>query len=99
MSTHFSVGLVVVLMLLGANIPFFTRGLLGVFHLQAGKTLPLRLLELLASYGVVGGISYALENNAGQVVAQGWEFYAITSAVFLTFAFPGFVYCYLLKRS
>ncbi|MEY4294772.1 MAG: hypothetical protein RLY82_460, partial [Pseudomonadota bacterium] len=28
----------------------------------------------------------------------GWEFYAITGALFITLAFPGFVYRYLLKH-
>ena len=36
--------------------------------------------------------------RAGQIAAQGWEFYAITAALFLTFAFPGFVWRYLLRR-
>jgi NADH:ubiquinone oxidoreductase subunit 2 (subunit N) len=29
---------------------------------------------------------------------QGWEFYATTASLFLTFAFPGFVYRYLARR-
>ena len=40
-----------------------------------------------------------LEGRAGQRSAQGWEFYAITGTLFLTFAFPGFVYQYLVRRS
>jgi hypothetical protein len=39
-----------------------------------------------------------LENRAGQIAPQGWEFYAITGALFITLAFPGFVYRYLLKH-
>jgi hypothetical protein len=60
--------------------------------------LALRLLELLVLYGVVGLLGAALEQHAGQVAPQGWEFFAITFALFLTFAFPGFIYRYLLKR-
>ena len=56
------------------------------------------LLELVLLYLAVGFLGWALENNAGQVASQGWEFYAITATMFLTFAFPGFCYRYLLKR-
>jgi len=47
----------------------------------------------------VGLLAFALEQRAGQVSPQGWEFFAITWALFMTFAFPGFVYRYLLKRA
>jgi hypothetical protein len=40
-----------------------------------------------------------LEHRAGQIASQGWEFYAITGTLFLTLAFPGFVWRYLVKRS
>ncbi len=39
-----------------------------------------------------------IEARLGQRAPQGWEFYAITAALFLTFAFPGFVYRYLYRR-
>jgi hypothetical protein len=60
--------------------------------------LALRLLELVVFYGLVGLLGAALEQHAGQVSPQGWEFFAITFALFLTFAFPGFIYRYLLKQ-
>ena len=40
----------------------------------------------------------AMERALGQNQAQGWEFYAVTAALFLTLAFPGFVYRYLVHR-
>jgi hypothetical protein len=40
-----------------------------------------------------------LEKNAGQISPQTWEFYAITGTLFITFAFPGFCYRYLLKHA
>ena len=46
----------------------------------------------------VGGVGLALEQSAGQIYPQGWEFYAVTAALFLTLAFPGFVYRYLLRH-
>jgi hypothetical protein len=49
-------------------------------------------------YFVVGGIGLLLEKRAGQIAPQGWEFYAVTGALFLTLAFPGFVWRYLTNR-
>ena len=62
------------------------------------KSLAWRLLELVLLYFVVGGIGLALEKSAGQIAPQGWEFYAVTGAMFLTLAFPGFVFRYLVHR-
>jgi len=53
---------------------------------------------LLALYLLSGLVGLFLENRAGQIVPQTWEFYAITVTLFLTFAFPGFVYRYLLRH-
>jgi len=47
---------------------------------------------------VVGGIGLLLEKRAGQIAHQQWEFYAVTGALFITLAFPGFVYRYLLRH-
>lgn len=58
----------------------------------------MRLLELLALYLIVGAVSLLLEQRAGQIAPQTWEFYAITATLFLTIAFPGFIYRYLLKH-
>jgi len=51
----------------------------------------------VAMYFAVGGIGLLLERRLGQIAPQGWEFYAVTGALFLTLAFPGFVWCYLYK--
>lgn len=93
-----SIWLVLVLAFCAANLPFLTERLLGVAPLAGGKNLAVRLAELVVLYFVVGGIGLALEKRAGQIAPQGWEFYAITAALFLTFAFPGFVWRYLHKR-
>jgi hypothetical protein len=58
----------------------------------------MRALELLVCYGVLIAFGLALEQSAGQIAPQGWEFYAVTGALFLTLAFPGFVYRYLYKH-
>jgi hypothetical protein len=93
-----SVWLVLVLAFCGANLPFLTQRLLGVVPIAGGKNLAMRLGELVLMYFIVGGAGLLLEQRAGQVVPQGWEFYAVTGALFLTFAFPGFVYRYLYKN-
>jgi hypothetical protein len=93
-----SVWLVVVLALLAANLPFLSNRLLAVIPLARPKILALRLAEMVFWYFVVGGIGLFLEQRAGQIAPQGWEFYAITATLFITFAFPGFVYRYLFKH-
>jgi hypothetical protein len=94
-----SIWLVIVVALLGANLPFVAdRRLFAVWPLAASKSLPLRLVELVVFYFLAGGLGLALEQHAGQIAPQGWEFYAITGALFLTLAFPGFVWRYLVKH-
>ena len=48
-------------------------------------------------YFIAGAVGLGLELRLGQIAPQGWEFYAITGTLFVTFAFPGFVYRYLFK--
>lgn len=98
MSDAVSVWIVLAVALLAANLPFLTRRVLGVLPLRGPKSLALRLGELLVCYGLTGAVALLLEQRAGQVAPQGWEFYAITASLFLTLAFPGFVYRYLLRR-
>jgi hypothetical protein len=94
-----SVVVVILLALLAANWPFITQRLFGVVRLQQGKSLFVRLLELVVLYFVVGAVGMLLEQRLGQIAPQKWEFYAITATAFITFAFPGFVWRYLLKHS
>ncbi|WP_180683657.1 DUF2818 family protein [Tepidicella baoligensis] len=99
MTSTFSVWLVIGLALFCANLPFLNDRVLALVPLKIGrKPLWVRLLELLLLYFVVGAVGLALEHHEGQIYPQGWEFYAITAAMFLTFAFPGFVYRYLVRR-
>ena len=87
-----------VLAFLGANLPFLSQRVLGLVALPHGKNLATRLAELVAMYFVVGAVGLLLEKRAGQIAPQGWEFYAVTGALFLTFAFPGFVWRYLFRH-
>ncbi|MBE2261265.1 MAG: DUF2818 family protein [Burkholderiaceae bacterium] len=89
----------ILLAALAANLPFVNQRLMLVFPLRGGtKSLAWRLAELVVWYFIVGGVGLALEQSAGQIYSQGWEFYAVTAALFLTLAFPGFVYRYLLRH-
>jgi len=99
MSRSFDVWLVIVIALGAANWPFLTerRWFFGALCKEA-KPLALRLLELLLLYFVVGVLALLLEKRTGQIAQQSWEFYAVTAALFVTFAFPGFVWCYLARR-
>ncbi|MDO9438162.1 DUF2818 family protein [Hydrogenophaga sp.] len=98
MSQTASVWLVVGLALLAANLPFISNRLLAVYRLTHPKMLAVRLAEMVFWYFVVGAIALFLEQRAGQIAPQGWEFYAITGTLFITFAFPGFVFRYLFKH-
>lgn len=93
-----SVWVVVLLAFLAANLPFISNRLFVVYPLKTRKNLAIRLFELVVWYLLVGGLGFYLEQRNGQIAPQGWEFYAITGTLFLTFAFPGFTYRYLFKR-
>ncbi|WP_096665905.1 DUF2818 family protein [Polaromonas sp. AET17H-212] len=98
MNQTVSIWLVVALALLAANLPFISNRVLLVYRLKSPKNLAVRVAEMVFWYVVVGGIALLLEQRAGQIAPQGWEFYAITATLFITFAFPGFVFRYLFKH-
>lgn len=98
MSQTTAVWFVVLAALAAANLPFLNERLLAVVPLKFPKNLAIRLLELVLLYFVVGAIGLLLEQRAGRITPQSWEFYAISAALFLTLAFPGFVWRYLMKH-
>jgi hypothetical protein len=98
MTQTMMVWLVIFVAVLGANLPFITKNLFLFIALASPKTGWWRLVELMVFYFVVGGLGLLLENRVGQIAPQGWEFYATTVALFLTLAFPGFIFRYLLKH-
>ncbi|MEO6292864.1 MAG: DUF2818 family protein [Burkholderiaceae bacterium] len=98
MTQTMTVWLVILVAALVANLPFITQKLFLFVALAKPKTGWWRLVELVVFYFVVGGLGLLLENRAGQIAPQGWEFYATTAALFVTLAFPGFIYRYLLKH-
>ena len=98
MTHNTSVWLVLLVLLLAANLPFLNERWFAVIPRRTPKTLWMRVGELLLCYGLAIALGLALEQSAGQIAPQGWEFYAVTGALFITLAFPGFVYRYLYKR-
>ena len=84
---------------IAANLPFLNHRVLVLGPvLQPRKALIVRMAEMLVLYFIVGGIGLLLEKRAGQIAPQGWEFYAVTGTLFITLAFPGFIYRYLVRR-
>lgn len=99
MSQTFSIWTVIVLAAIAANLPFVNQRLFLVVPMKSRhKIFGWRLLELVVFYVLVGLVGRWFEGNLGQVAPQGWQFYAVTAALFVTLAFPGFVYRYLLRH-
>ena len=88
---------VLVLALVAANLPFFTERLMLVGPRRDPKSLAWRVVELLVLWGLTLAVGFALEASIGQRHAQNWEFYAAFGFLFLTLAFPGFVWRYLRR--
>ncbi len=89
---------VIVLAVVAANAPFVSQRWAIVGPRLTRKSFGLRLLELIAAYLMVGAVALYFEHTMGQIAAQAWEFYAVTATLFITLAFPGFVFRYLLKH-
>ena len=94
--------LIVVLALLAANLPFATSRLFF-------SGLPRRNQVQMATSHWRGGwphcicclasVATLFETQAyGELHAQGRQFYAVTTCLFIVFAYPGFVARYLWRR-
>lgn len=96
---NFSTYLLLILAFVAANLPFLSRRIFFVVRPRSGsKAFAWQLLELVVLFFVIGGIALLLEGKLGDVHKQNWEFYAINAALFVVFAYPGFVYRYLWRR-
>jgi Na+(H+)/acetate symporter ActP len=96
---NFPTTLLLVLAFAAANLPFLVERIFFVARPKSGdKSFGWRLLELVVLFFIVGGIAILLEGKFGDVHKQNWEFYAVNAALFLVFAYPGFVYRYLWRR-
>lgn len=97
MSSFQAAWLVLLLAAIAANLPFVNERLFLVGPRQAPKAVAWRLAEMTLYGAVVTAIGVALERHLGQVQPQGWAFYAVMACIFLTLAFPGFVWRYLRR--
>jgi len=93
-----AVWLVVLVAAVAANLPFVNERLFVVGPPREPKHLAWRALELLVLWLLTLGVGMALEARIGQVQPQGWEFYAGFGGMFVTLAFPGFVWRYLRRH-
>jgi Protein of unknown function (DUF2818) len=97
MSHALEVWAVIVFALVAANLPFVNERLFIVGPRRAPKAFGWRLLELLLLAALSFGVGVLIESRIGQRQAQNWEFFAAAGCLFLTFAFPGFVWRYLRR--
>lgn len=94
-----AVWLVLAVAIAAANLPYLSERLLLVGPRRTPKSAWWRLLELLLMAALTFGIGTALEAHIGRRHAQGWEFYAAATCLFITLGFPGFVWRYLRRAS
>ena len=88
-----SMYILLLLAVIFANAPFFTPRLLGVLPLKH-KHFGHHLVELMVGLALAAVLGYVLENRAGSVHPQDWEFYVVMMCLYLVAAFPGFVWRY-----
>lgn len=81
-----------------ANLPFVNERLFIVGPRRNPKALAWRLLELALMAALSFGVGVLLEGRLMQRQPQTWEFFVAAGCLFLTFAFPGFVWRYLRRR-
>lgn len=98
MESSAAIWLVLLVAAVAANLPFVNERLFVIGPKRAPKALGWRVLELLVLAALTLGLGVLLEQREGQRHPQGWEFYAAALCLFLTLAFPGFVWRYLRRR-
>jgi Protein of unknown function (DUF2818) len=97
MNHALEVWLVIGAALVAANLPFVNERILVLGPRRFPKSLLWRLLELLLLAALTFALGSLLEQRLGQRQPQRWEFFAAGGFLFLTFAFPGFVWRYLRR--
>jgi hypothetical protein len=81
-----------------ANLPFLSPRVLIVGPRKQGSALGWELVGVLLMAALVIGGGMAWEAHVGQHSPQEWEFYAAFGGLFVTLAFPGFVWRHLRRR-
>lgn len=84
--------------LIAANLPFINERLFVLGPRRTPKTVAWRVLELMVYAALVAVLGRLLESHLGQAGPIRWEFVAVWLCVFLTLAFPGFVWRYLRRH-
>ncbi|MDN0084628.1 DUF2818 family protein [Crenobacter sp. SG2305] len=92
-----SVITLLIVAVLAANLPFVSNRLACIKPIGR-KHFGWQLLELVVLFLLVGGLARLMEARLGPVHEQHWQFYVTTFALFLVFAFPGFVMRHFWKR-
>jgi hypothetical protein len=92
-----AIGIVLFAAVVAANLPFVNERLFLLGPRWAVKTVAWRLFELAIYALVVALVGRAIEAHLGQASPLHWEFVAVWLCVFLTLAFPGFVWRYLRR--
>ncbi len=91
--------LIVGLAVLAANLPFLSEKIFFFATPKNGKkAFVFRFCELILLYCLVGAIAYVLQSRLSAVHPQNWPFYASTFALFIVFAWPGFVWQYFWRK-
>lgn len=91
--------LIVGLAAIAANLPFFSEKIFFCIQPKKdNKAFLFRMFELIVLYVFLGLIAYWLESQLSPVHQQKWPFYATTFALFVVFAWPGFVWRYFWRK-
>jgi|TARA_B100000795_G_scaffold149884_1_gene112255 hypothetical protein len=87
--------MLIIVVLVLANIPWLTERFFLVFVIAGGKTILLRLVELLAFYLLSLVVATMVEMQfSGDVHTQEWEFFWSTFCAYLVLSVPGLIYRY-----
>ena len=87
--------LLILIIFIIANIPWFTERFFLVFIMKKGKSWAWRLFELFVFYNLSLVIATMSEIRfSGGVHPQQWEFFATTFCAFLVLSVPGLIYRY-----
>ena len=87
--------MLIIVVLVLANIPWLTERFFFVFIIAGGKTVLLRLVELLVFYLLSLVVAAMVEMQfSGDVHVQEWEFFWSTFCAYLVLSVPGLIYRY-----
>ncbi len=86
------------LALIAANLPFFFERIIFCIPAKKAKGFHWRLLEMVLLYLALGVLARVLEGRLSSVHEQNWPFFASTFAMFIVFAWPGFVWRYFWRK-